>query len=263
MSRPLGSRLAMPWAQETLANFLTETVRGVVRREVIDEGKSRGKLYGKPRIFNDLLSSQPLAFNLFGELQQDLDLATEVFRSFTGGRMNTVTGIEFEYSPGRYTGDRSAFDVLVTYMTSDRNPGFAGIEVKYHENLIGKAARHRSRYDEVAAAMGCFRKERLALLKEQPLQQIWRDHLLAGSLNAASEFADGFFVFLYPQQNYFCHEAASEYVGCLSDTSTFAPWALEDFCESIAQNTSKKWISAFFDRYLNFDKLAQAMDAKG
>jgi hypothetical protein len=34
--RPSGSRLPMPWAQETLANFLTPRIREVVRAEVLD-----------------------------------------------------------------------------------------------------------------------------------------------------------------------------------------------------------------------------------
>lgn len=63
--RILGSLLEMPSAKETLANYLTDTVRRVVREEVLDSAKSQGKLYGKPRIFNNLLSSQPLCFNLF------------------------------------------------------------------------------------------------------------------------------------------------------------------------------------------------------
>ena len=94
--RPLGSRLMMPWAKQTLANYLTDTVRQVVREEVMDQKKSHGKLFSRPRIFNDLLSSQPLCFNLFGELRQDLTLATAVFKDFTSGRVHAVTSIEFE-----------------------------------------------------------------------------------------------------------------------------------------------------------------------
>ena len=82
-SRLLGSRLAMPWALETLANYLSDTIRDVVREEVMNPGKSKGKLYGKPRIFNDLLSSQPLCFNLFAELKRDLPMATEVMQILT------------------------------------------------------------------------------------------------------------------------------------------------------------------------------------
>lgn len=51
--RPLGSRLAMPSAKNELTNYLTETIRDVVRREVLDAARREGKLYGQPRIFND------------------------------------------------------------------------------------------------------------------------------------------------------------------------------------------------------------------
>src|SRR5258708_7305678 len=164
--RPLGSRLAMPSAKDALTNYLTETIRDVIRREVLDPVRSNGKLYGQPRIFNDLLSSQPLCFNLFGELQGDLTLASRVFRRLTDGRVETVTAIGFEHSPGRsdadYTGDRSAFDVFVEYVARGGAPGFVGIEVKYHEALSDSPAPHRARYDEIAVAMKCFDPNSLA-----------------------------------------------------------------------------------------------------
>ena len=263
-SRPLGSRLAMPWAEETLSNYLTETVREVVRREVLDRNRSRGKLYKRPRIFNDLLSSQPMAFNLFGEFQHDLSLATSALSPMGGGRISQVTSIEFEYSPGRgddrYTADNSAFDVMVTYLTPDGRQGFAGIEVKYHENLMTKPATHRTRYDEVARQMGCFQQDCLPLVRAQPLQQIWRDHLLAGSLLASGDFDDGFFVFLYPERNEFCAQAVKDYIQCLSRTDTFMVWSLEGLCASIRQYTQAPWIDSFVDRYLGFNRIEAALE---
>ena len=132
--------------------------------------KSAGKLYGQPRIFNDLLSSQPLCFNLFAELAEDLALATRVFHRLLPGRVAEVNAIEFEWSPGRgdpkYTADNSAFDVFVRFATPTGRDGFVGIEVKYHESLNDKAAKLRPRYFEVADAMGIFRadsRERLQL----------------------------------------------------------------------------------------------------
>lgn len=150
-SRPLGSRLPMPWAREELANFVTDGVREVVRAEVLDPAKSRGKLFGKPRIFNDLLSSQPLCFNLFAELRSDLALASKLVAHFTAGRFSEVVAIEFEHAPSpieRYTGDRSAFDVLLECRSARGAHGFLGIEVKYHENLTGAAASHKPRYED-------------------------------------------------------------------------------------------------------------------
>ena len=95
------------------------------------------------------------------------------------------------------TGDRSAFDVYVSFSSADNKKGFIGIEVKYHENLIGAASPHKDRYDQIADQMGCFKESNREDLKDQPLQQIWRDHLLAGIHRIADGFEEGFFVFLY------------------------------------------------------------------
>jgi len=262
--RLIGSRLAMPWAQATLANFLNETIRQVVRNEVLNSDKRAGKLYAVPRLYNDLLSSQPLCFNLFGELQQDLTLASRTFGDLMPAHVKQVTAIEFEYSPGRstatYTADQSAFDVYVAFRTPHDQPGFVGIEVKYHENLKNAAARHRSRYDEVAELMGCFKHERLALLRQHPLQQIWRDHLLAGSLRQADHFKVGFFAVLYPEGNVNCATALQAYRDCLTNDDSFITWTLEQFTSTIRHHTQAQWIDMFVERYLNFDKLEREFD---
>jgi hypothetical protein len=257
-----GSRLAMPWAQQSLANYLTDTIRDVVRAEVLDPQRSRGKLFSRPRIFNDLLSSQPLCFNLFAELQQDLPLATSVFQTLTAGRVREVTAISFEHSPGRrslaYTNDNSAFDVFITYTTAQQGTGFIGIEVKYHENLKDPVARHRERYDEIAAVMGCFRSDAWEQLKAAPLQQIWRDHLLAGSTRHTDRYDDGFFAFVYPQDNTHCAKAIATYRACLADEQTLAVWTLEDISAAIRQHSTASWIDRFYERYLDFERVQRA-----
>ena len=242
--RLLGNLLLMPWAKETLNNYLTETIKEVVRNEVVNNSNN-GKLYGKPRIFNNLLSSQPLCFNLFAELQQDLGLATKVFRQLCPHRVNKVTRIEFEHSPGRgdmtYLGDRSAFDVYVEFFNNSNAKGFIGIEVKYHENLKNKPAEIKDRYFEVASAMGCFKDKCLDILQLSPLEQIWRDHLLAGSLlySPKDDFKDGFFVFLSPRDNLHCQEAVEQYKGCLTIYRMFQSWTLENVAEVIKKNTDE------------------------
>jgi hypothetical protein len=58
----------------------------------------------------------------------------------------------FEHSPSRsdskYSADRSAFDVFLECKTVSAGRGFLGVEVKYHENMLGKAAEHRGRAGE-------------------------------------------------------------------------------------------------------------------
>lgn len=261
---PLGSRLVMPDAEERLTNYLTDGIRAVVRREVLDPTKRGDRLLGKPRIFNDLLSSQPLCFNLFGELERDLPLATRAFADLTAGRAEHVTAIEFEHSPGRgdarYTGDRSAFDVFVEYR---RGPvrGFLGIEVKYHEGLGDPASKHHPRYDEIAAKCGHFAADALDRLKEPPLQQIWRDHLLAQSIVQARDYDEGSFVFLHPRDNENCARAVVAYRACLADTTDpppFAAWTLEQVTAAIRSAGAGPWIDAFEERYLAFDRSEDA-----
>jgi hypothetical protein len=258
--RKLGSRLEMPAAQTTLSNYLTDTIRAVVRREVLDPKNSAGKLFGEPRIFNDLLSSQPLCFNLFGELQQDLSLASRALRQLTEGRIEAVTAIGFEHSPGRrdpkYTGDRSAFDVFIEFMTPKNARGFVGVEVKYHESLGDPPAEHRPRYDEVAKVLGCFAPATYEKLKDKPLQQIWRDHLLVGSLlhDKAQGYDDAFFAFAYPKDNECCSDAVASYRKCLSSATSFVPWTLENLVGAVKAEGGG-WVDAVARRYLAFEKV--------
>jgi hypothetical protein len=90
-----------------------------------------------------LLSSQPLAFNLFDELKRNGTLATKVFKElYPNLEIERIENIVFEHSPGRkdlkYTGDSSAFDVFIEYSTKSEKLSFLGIEVKYAEHLKDK-----------------------------------------------------------------------------------------------------------------------------
>ena len=265
--RPLGSMLATPWAEETYGNFLTTTIADVVRSQVPAEATRGGPVYMRPRLFRNLLSSQPMCFNLFGELQRDLPLATSVLGDVTSGRVAEVTGIQFEYSPGRgnpeYTDDGSAFDVFVTFITPQGSRGFLGIEVKYHEDLKGGRDRYRERYDEVAAEMECFAADRLRELRSAPLEQIWRDHLLAGATKCRDGYAEGLFVFLRPDGNAHCARAVSDYRACLTSEATFVEWGLEDVVAALRRHTDAGWVSAFADRYLDFGKVDAELAAAG
>jgi hypothetical protein len=234
--KPRGDRLAMPWAQESLANYLTPTIQRLVARELA--AATDGQVYQVPRIYEHLLSSQPLCFNLFGEMAEDLELATAVFRRRVPD-VERVAAVRFEHSPGRgdptFLGDGTAHDVFVEYQTLQGSRAFVGIEVKYVEDMKAAPARHKRRYDEVAAAMGEFRADALPDLKRSPLEQIWRDHLLAGSiLQAGIGYAHGTFAFMYPEANTECAGAVAAYQQCLNGTSTFQAWTLESFVEDIA-----------------------------
>lgn len=263
--RPLGSRLALPrpiaeLRADDLANYLTPTIQDLVHREVIGSRGQHDKLYGVPRIFDDLLSSQPLCFNLFGELAADTRAATEVAKLLWPTRVLQVTSIQFEHSPGRgderYLGTRSAFDVYIEHTTPAGGLGFIGIEVKYHENLRGQPATIRQRARQVADASGIFPDDR-SELERLPLQQIWLDHLLALAMLQAGEYKSGLFVFLYPAGNAPCAAASDRYRSLLTNTSTFERLTLESVVAAIRWATRADWIEAVNHRYFNVSRLME------
>jgi hypothetical protein len=258
--RPLGSRLAMPEAEEHLWNYLTDTTRSVVRAETRGESRDQTKLYGEPRIFDDLLSSQPLCFNLFGELARRPALASEFARRFWPGRVDDVIRIEFEWSPGRsdprYLGNRSAFDVFVEHTVPGGGRGFIGIEVKYHENLKVKPARHQPQYETIAAQAGVFKPDRLDALLQPPCQQLWLDHLLALSMLQRDRWDTGLFVLLSPAANPACTAAWTTYLTCLVPEPHAESRTLEDVVATLGTCTSEPWAAELAARYLDFDRVA-------
>ena len=258
---PLGSSLPVKYASENCVNLMTDAARAAGKRELQAKARGSKQLIDADRLWANLLSSQPLAFNLFAELEADSGLATKVLRELWPTRVAMVSKVAFEYSPGRsdpkYTGDKTAFDVYVEHTTPRGGRGFIGIEVKYHEALNDAEVDHRARYDEVTRAMGCFKSDRLSGLKRKPIEQIWRDHMLAGSmlLDRDAGWEDGLYVFLHPEDNEPCRRAAQLYADYLTDARTFEAITLERVVDAIIASTDATWIRDVRDRYLNWAKL--------
>ena len=258
-----GNFLKLDFAKESGANFLTKEIFELVQHEVANKHIER-KVIQEPRIWNNLLSSQPLAFNLFGELKLNLSLATRVFKDLYSERqIERVTAIEFEYSPGRgnpkYTGDGSAFDLFVVYENRLNEECFFGIEVKYSEDLNDAPSSHKEIYAAIAEKSGVFEMGELSRLKDKPLQQIWRDHLLALSLFITNDdYAVGDFIYLYPSGNSNCYVGVEAYKTTLSEVGEtyFKPLIIERFVDIIKRHCSDGWVEDFEDRYLDFGKIA-------
>lgn len=258
----LGSYLETEFAKSSKANFLTDNIRQLVTQEIAKARKTGG-LIGEPRIWNNLLSSQPLCFNLFGELYFDLELATKFFRQLFPDRFDKVTAVKFEYSPGRgdtkYLGDHSAFDAFIEY-TKDDKKGFIGIEVKYAESLReeskGKAkSNFKEQYATLTNTCGLFKPGSVDFLREPPLSQIWRDHLLC--IATQQDYDEGFFVFLFPSKNSHCQRGVDNYKQYLAydneEQNSFYPRHLDDFINTMINVSNEDWACELKQRYLGED----------
>jgi len=245
---PLGSSLP---DGNTTSNFLTPTIA----RQVERARRQPEALISAPRIYANMLSSQPLAFNLFGELAADLDLATRAGRSLWPDLVGTVTEVRFEWSPGRgdprFLDNRSAFDVALVATDPDGRAVCVGIEVKYHEDMTqdpGSAVAPR--YAEVARAAAAFRDPEAPELRSRQLRQLWFDHLLALSMVEAGEVRRTRFVVLAPAANPAVTAADARYRRHLSDALTYERRTLEEVAAVIAGLTGAQWVRDFCARYL-------------
>jgi len=256
-----GNFLEEGFAKTSRANYLTDNIKELVTQAVLDSEGNKAMI-SEPRIWNNLLSSQPLCFNLFGELYDDLELATKYFKTLFPSRVEKVTSIKFEYAAGRgnkkYTGDYSAFDAFIKY-TNKGKKGFIGIEVKYTESLqeetIEKAAknvdRHYNRYNSLTSDK-YFKTNAFDFVQQVPISQIWRDHLLY--ISHLIDYDEGFFVFLFPKSNIQCLNGVMQYQEYLiSDNEAqtgFYPRYLDDFIKTLRNLHNTDWTRELEERYL-------------
>ncbi|WP_343981557.1 PGN_0703 family putative restriction endonuclease [Pseudonocardia aurantiaca] len=105
------------------------------------------------RLWRNMLSSQPLAFSIVGEMRAHCEIALEVLselsghhlvafdRVETGGDPWSLDGLQAEWAPPRleHTCDRSGFDIAAAVRTSDDRRMIITVEVKYTDRFSASA----------------------------------------------------------------------------------------------------------------------------
>ena len=164
------------------ANWLTPQIADYVA-ERLPQARADGETIEPGRLARNLLSSQPLCFNLFGQLQAFPDAGARVLAAVTGMAVDRVTRVLVEHTPPeakRRMGDRSAFDAYLEIDTPT-GPGFFGVETKYTEPF----SRREYDTDSYAAATndpaGWFHPGTKDTAKKSATNQLWRTLLLAQS----------------------------------------------------------------------------------
>ncbi len=219
VKRRIGSLIAEPAADEG-RNFLTPQIAEVARMETAYQ--ESGAMIDQTRLYGNLLSSAPMCFNLFAPLCRDHQLAAQILRTLLPGvDIKAVCDIWFEHSPGRndptLTGDRSAFDVAFVYVRSDGKFGLVGVETKYTESGQEPApAELNPRYQELSRASGLYKDPDHAVLRVNPLQQLFREHLLAQAAVMRGDYSEAHFVLVAPHHNHLVQNAAKLYARFLS-----------------------------------------------
>jgi len=167
--------------REKHKNFLNQNISTVVVEAIKNRPeKSRG-IIEEGRLYNNLLSSQPLAFNFFGDLKKDTTLALHILERFYP-EITAVNKVVFEFAPvENYTGDNSAFDVAFEVMSGTRT-GLLGLECKFTDSFSPQ------KYDRDAYRMiyegsqGELYEQPYEMMIDGRFNQLFRNQLIAEAL---------------------------------------------------------------------------------
>ena len=132
---------------------------------------------------------------------------------------------------------------------------FLAFEIKYAESMSDTPAKLRRRYDEFAQASELYRDHRAEALRRAPLQQLWREHMLAHSLVTSGLYDAGAFVLVAPALNTEVQRAATAYHQHLADRpdhTRFVNMTLGTFINNQRHAGAAEEAQALYDRYLDF-----------
>jgi PD-(D/E)XK nuclease superfamily protein len=253
--RPIGSRIALEYGRDTGANFVTAAALEAVRaRTAIVE---REQSIDHQRLWADLLSSEALAFNLFGDLAADPSGADHLVHAWFPDAPGSVVEVRFLHSPGRleeqWLNSLRQFDAAFVLSKKDGSHGIVAVDVTYHERLKMETPKPENlwRYREVHERSGAFRPEAFERVKgRSDLWSPWLEHLLLLSMlqHPGGAWTWGRYVTVHPAGNVEMADRSERYGALLADATTFKSTTLEDVLGGGA--LSSRTVRALQDRYL-------------
>lgn len=222
------------------ANFLALDVHRLARRELAY--REPGSMWEEKRLYENLLSSTPLALNLIGPLKLNRTLAEAFVREIAPDLAGRVCSVSFEHSPGRgdptFTADGTAFDAFIIIRQEDGRKVFLAFELKYSETCAEPEPRMRPRYDDLSNASELFIDAEDPDLRRNPIQQCWRLHMLAQSMIDAGLYDAGRVFVIAPRLNDQVQRATARYQTHLApprgDKAGFLNLTLEDAIGALA-----------------------------
>lgn len=259
--RELGSYLAEDHGD---ANFITPDIARLARRVVA--WREDDALIDTDRLYRNLLSSMPATFNLIGPLALNPRLATAILRRLCPSFVKKVDDTLFEHSPARrhpaFTNDRSAFDALFKVTTPEGEHGFIATEIKYTESMHEQPARLRPRYDELSRLSTLFVDPDHPDLRTAPLQQLWRQHLLAFAMVHNGLYTTGRYILIAPTLNRAVAQAVAQYRTHLlpGGIVPFDVISYEGFIEAIGRSGATDVAALLHERYLDFRPVDALID---
>jgi PD-(D/E)XK nuclease superfamily len=252
--RPVGSRIPLASGRETGANLVTEAALEAARGRMARVEPHQS--IDHQRLWADLLSSEALTFNLFGDLAADLALADHLVRGWFPDAPGRVSDVRFLHSPGRldpqWLNSLRQFDAAFVLDRDDGTQGIVAVDVAYHERLKPETPKPENlwRYQEVHERSEAFTPAAFDRVSgRSDLWSPWLEQLLLFSMlqHPDGAWTWGRFVIVHPVDNPDMADLCARYRGLLREPTTFRAATLEDVLVSGALPTGS--VRSLRDRY--------------
>jgi hypothetical protein len=256
-ARPVGNRVPLAFGRTSGASFVTGASLAAARaRMAVVE---REQSIDQQRLWADLLSSDALACNLFGDLWADHRRADRAVQAWWPDAPGRVSEVRFLHSPGRldpeWLNSLRAFDAAFELDRGDGTRAIVGVDVKYHERLKREVPKPENlwRYREVHERSAVFRKGAIdAVSGPSDLWWLWLEHLLLLSMiqHPSGVWTWGRYVCVYPAGNVDIADACARYRDLLADASTFGSMTIEELLDAGGDALPRATAAQVRERYL-------------
>jgi hypothetical protein len=256
------------------ANFLSPTAFTYAKEKVADKASNPDLTIDQYRLFNNMLSSMPMCFNLFADFRIAVwdgrpGASAVLAAMFAKSPIANVTDVEVEMIPrptSDYADDKTAFDAAVLFETLEGAAGLASIETKYTDKLGSNVASEQYRKLEIARELGIFTSDGYAYYETHGFDQVARNLMLTLAYAAKHDCDSAVNYVLAPEKD----DEAPAAVAALQDrlTPTYGDsivWLpLETAVErglGCADTFFADHLWRFRRRYLDFSQIAHLMSA--
>lgn len=235
--------------------------------------KLRDETIDTYRLFNNLLSSMPLAFNLFHPLMMlkeenpsAVDLIVKEAFPFIPSIFRVLEiGLEFVPTPiEKYTHDKSAMDAFIRFQDREGSNYLIAIEVKYTDSLGSNTVSNKiwEHSLKVIEELDLFTPESILKIHKGKLKvsQIFRNVILAEKYGKVHGYEKVYSIILAPEGN----TSTGKEIDLLKShlnigaKSRVHALILEHFTGSLREYCTGKyldWINWFHNRYLDFSRV--------
>jgi len=196
--------------EKTGSNFISPAAFKYATQRTLDKSINKDLTIDNYRLFNNMLSSMPMCFNLFSELREllisDKALCSEVCKSLFK-EINWISSVEYigvEFIPTpveQYTNDKTAFDAVLIVKDENGKKGILSIETKYTDLLGSNSSKNIEKKNEIIKKYKLFSSDIGNNLRKNGYKQIYRNYLLTFAYAKVNKYNHFCNVILSPSED--------------------------------------------------------------